>query len=226
MNLRDEEQLQKYFERSMSSGEEQNFLIDVAARDEMRLAFRSNLELLKALRADKDAAILPAALVRNRTLAALGIGATLASGVSDEKEVAQTAGMPLGNVTRLWSFLRRPAVMLSTGLIAGAAATYSILPSNLSSNQAQVSNSQIVRQLAPSEFIISEPAPEVKQTTAVRESHLAAAKVMRSSVATQEAAQNQKNKIDGSVPVVSKTNAGSIGVDTKVHKEGEDSRSK
>src|SRR5579883_383745 len=77
MNLRDEEQLQRYFERKMSGTEEQNFLIDVAARDDMRLAFRSQLELLKALRADKDATMLPAVLLRGRTLATLGLGATL-----------------------------------------------------------------------------------------------------------------------------------------------------
>src|SRR5512146_1352414 len=97
MNLRDEEQLQRYFDHKMSSAEEQNFLIDIAARDDMRLAFRSNLELLKALRADKDAATVSAAIVRGRTLTALGLGAALLPNALKEHEVAQSAAMPVAS---------------------------------------------------------------------------------------------------------------------------------
>jgi hypothetical protein len=77
MTLKNEELLSRYFERKMTSGEEQNFLISVAANDELRLAFRSQLELMRAVSNDKDG-IRSAAEVRMRTLAALGLS-TLAA---------------------------------------------------------------------------------------------------------------------------------------------------
>jgi hypothetical protein len=77
MTLKNEELLSKYFERKMTSSEEQNFLISVAANDELRLAFRSQLELMRAVSNDKDG-IRSAAQVRARTLAALGLS-TLAA---------------------------------------------------------------------------------------------------------------------------------------------------
>src|SRR5213595_3195023 len=86
MNIRDEEQLQQYFERQMSSGQEQNFLINVAARDDMRLAFRSQLELLKAVREDKDASGSPT-FVRSKTLGALGLGGALVPSSLKKQEV-------------------------------------------------------------------------------------------------------------------------------------------
>ena len=209
MNLRDEEQLQKYFDRSMNSGEEQNFLIDVAARDEMRLAFRSQLELLKALRADKDAAILPAALVRNRTLMALGIGAAIASEVSKEKEVAHTAAMPL-NGSRLWSFLRRPAVMLTTGLVAGAATMYSVLPSNNATT-----TTASIKQTAPSEFIISEPSRDTMQAVAAP----GKAPVIHSMKQVAQAPAAKQNNDQSTLPVVQSAKPGTMQVETNSHKE-------
>src|SRR5579871_1978153 len=80
MMLRQEEQISRYFDHAMSSQEEQNFLIALAASDAMRIAFRSQLELMKAVRSDADdlrsvaAARVPN--VRNRTLTALGLSAT------------------------------------------------------------------------------------------------------------------------------------------------------
>jgi hypothetical protein len=77
-----EEQLNDFFEHALSPAEEQNFLISVAASDELRIAFRSQLELMKAVRSDKDNLRMgasPVAQVRNRTLAALGLSATAAT---------------------------------------------------------------------------------------------------------------------------------------------------
>src|SRR2546423_4514482 len=92
MNIRDEEQLQQYFERQMSGSQEQNFLINVAARDDMRLAFRSQLELLKAVREDKDSSGSPA-FVRTKTLTALGLGGALVPSSLKEQEQAQAASV-------------------------------------------------------------------------------------------------------------------------------------
>src|SRR6059036_3156617 len=117
MNIRDEEQLQQYFERQMTSGQEQNFLIGVAARDDMRLAFRSQLELLKAVREDKDASGSPT-FVRVKTLGALGLGGSLVPGSLKEQE-AEAATLSPRFLQRIGTAFRRPAVSVATGLIAG-----------------------------------------------------------------------------------------------------------
>jgi len=74
MNIRNEAQLSRYFDRQMTMTEEQNFLIALAASNELRLAFRSQLELMKAIRDDKHE-MRPIAEVRSRTIAALGLTA-------------------------------------------------------------------------------------------------------------------------------------------------------
>lgn len=124
MNIRDEELVHRYFDHSMSGGEEQNFLIDVAARDDMRMAFRSQLELLKAIKFDKDV-LGGTGLVRERTLAALGLTAMLTA-TTDEAIAAPTF---MQNVR---GFLAKPYTMLVAGVVAGGLATYSLVPSNTS----------------------------------------------------------------------------------------------
>lgn len=122
MNIRDEELVQRYFDHSMSGGEEQNFLIDVAARDDMRMAFRSQLELLKAIKFDKDV-LGGTGLVRERTLAALGLTAMMTA-TSDDAVAAPTF---MQNVK---GFLTKPYTMLVAGVLAGGLATYAVLPTN------------------------------------------------------------------------------------------------
>lgn len=122
MNIRDEELVQRYFDHSMSGGEEQNFLIDVAARDDMRMAFRSQLELLKAIKFDKDV-LGGTGLVRERTLAALGLTAMLTAPTDD----AVAAPTFMQNVR---GFFTKPYTMLAAGLLAGGLATYAVLPTN------------------------------------------------------------------------------------------------
>src|SRR5438874_11422753 len=121
MNIRDEEQLQQYFERQMTSGQEQNFLIDVAARDDMRLAFRSQLELLKAVREDKDTSGSPT-FVRSKALGALGLGGALLPGSLKAQE-AQPAPLSPKSLHKIATAFRRPAVSIATGLAAGAPGT-------------------------------------------------------------------------------------------------------
>src|SRR6266498_3433762 len=114
MNIRDEEQLQQYFERQMTGAQEQNFLIGVAARDDMRLAFRSQLELLKAVREDKDASGSPT-FVRSRTLTALGLGAALMPSSLKEQET-QSATFTPSILQKIGTAFKRPAVSIATGL--------------------------------------------------------------------------------------------------------------
>lgn len=90
MTLRNEELLSRFFERKMTSNEEQNFLISVAANDELRLAFRSQMELTRAVREDKDT-IRNAAQVRARTLAALGLSTIAAESFFEHDLMAKEA---------------------------------------------------------------------------------------------------------------------------------------
>ncbi len=116
IQLRDEEQLQQYFDHAMSSGEEQNFLIDVAARNDMRMAFRSQLELLKAIGKDKLA--MPGAfLVRERTMAALGLTAVM---LAPQEEAKAAPSL----MSRTFDFIKKPIVTLSLGLLIGSIGVY------------------------------------------------------------------------------------------------------
>lgn len=154
MNIRDEELVQRYFDHSMSSGEEQNFLIDVAARDDMRMAFRSQLELLKAIKFDKDI-LGGTGLVRERTLAALGLTAMLTA--TTEEAIAAPTFMQ--NVR---GFIAKPYTMLVAGILAGGLATYSVLPSNTVMVAPVKTEQQIVQ---PSSLEIQMPevsAPEIQ----------------------------------------------------------------
>jgi hypothetical protein len=154
MNIRDEELVQRYFDHSMSGGEEQNFLIDVAARDDMRMAFRSQLELLKAIKFDKDV-LGGTGLVRERTLAALGLTAMLTATTDD----AVAAPTFMQNVR---GFITKPYTMLVAGLLAGTVATYAVLPTNTVVVAPVKTEQQIVQ---PSTLEIQMPevtAPEIQ----------------------------------------------------------------
>jgi hypothetical protein len=128
MNIRDEEQLQQYFERQMTGAQEQNFLIGVAARDDMRLAFRSQLELLKAVREDKDASGSPT-FIRTKTLIALGLGGALVPSSLKQQEVE--ASIASGSVWQnIGAAFKRPVVSITAGLLAGVLGTAFLMPAN------------------------------------------------------------------------------------------------
>jgi len=140
MNTIKEEQLNRYFEHAMSGGEEQNFLISVAASDEMRIAFRSQLELMKAVRSDKDELRVgvsgqPVAHVRNRTLTALGLSATAVTPFIEHELTRSSAGVqaaevavgPMGWLSKAVSFFRRPALALTGGLALGVLSTTAVM---------------------------------------------------------------------------------------------------
>lgn len=136
-----EEQLNEFFENGMSAADEQNFLISVAASDELRRAFRSQLELMKAVRSDKDS-LRSVAQVRNRTLAALGLSATAAGQFFEhellrgEKAVAKPAAETLvaqaPQSGMQWAsrvtgrLLHTPALTLAGGLLLGVLSTTAI----------------------------------------------------------------------------------------------------
>ncbi len=163
MVMKQDEQLNRYFEHSMTPSEEQNFLITVAASDEMRIAFRSQLELMKAVRSDKDALHAgmsghpgmgghPVAHVRYRTLAALGLSAAAATPFMDHELTRESstqateASMALvepatvfepatvmPRVSWLGNIMRTPKLALTAGLALGILSTTAVV--RLTSNE-------------------------------------------------------------------------------------------
>lgn len=208
MNLRDEEQLQQYFERKMTSGEEQNFLINIAARDDMRLAFRSQLELLRAVRADKDV-FTSTVLVRTRTLSALGLGAALLPNVLKDNEVAQAALLPQPH--SLWSFIKRPVSMLVAGVLLGTAMTYSLAPSSNTSDIHQAAPQKI----APATLIITEPT--VQQPVSTDQSSPQSANIKQTPATHKPAVHTQKQSLQNDIPFIIKSRKGKIEVQTTKH---------
>jgi hypothetical protein len=189
MNIRDEELVQRYFEHSMSGGEEQNFLIDVAARDDMRMAFRSQLELLKAIKHDKDV-LGGTGLVRERTLAALGLSAMLV-GTTTEAVAAPTF------IQNVRGFLTKPYTMLVAGVLAGGLATYAVLPTNTITVTAPAKAPHQIEQPVPLQMP-EVSVPEIQNNVAPTQSNVS--NVVKKSSATREAVTDQKS--DEATPVV------------------------
>ncbi|MDP4200489.1 MAG: hypothetical protein Q8922_05905 [Bacteroidota bacterium] len=131
--MRQEEQISRYFDHAMTSGEEQNFLITLAASDAMRLAFRSQLELMKAVRSDADSLRMDQRLIRDRTLTALGLSATAVTPFI-EQELVGSAHAQGAVAAPLRGILSRPKYALGTGLFLGflsAVAVMNITPKHL-----------------------------------------------------------------------------------------------
>lgn len=211
MNIRDEEQLQQYFERQMTSSQEQNFLINVAARDDMRLAFRSQLELLKAVREDKDASGSPM-FARSRTLTALGLGGALVPSSLKEQEV-EASIVPTSFLQYIGSAFRRPAISITAGLLAGILGTAFLMPANISQTHSAISAPTNSVPVVVPEKAIS--APATNEPTKDQPKHSAKATVLHNVINTAA------NKQASSTPVINNTKPGKVDVDTKIHKPGD-----
>src|ERR1035437_1147656 len=127
MMMRQEEQISRYFDHAMTSSEEQNFLITLAASDGMRIAFRSQLELMKAVRSDADS-LRSVAAVRDRTLTALGLSATAVTPFIEQEllrsarshDAAQAAAQAGSSPRRTpRGVFSKPKYALGTGLFLG-----------------------------------------------------------------------------------------------------------
>lgn len=169
MVLKQEELLSKYFDHRMTADEEQNFLIQLAASDDLRTAFRSHLELQKAIRDDKDD-LRSVAQVRNRTLTALGLSAAavtpfieqelMKSSVAAEREpLAASVAPRIPFMTKVGSVLRSRLALLSTGLILGFAAASAIFSTN--STPVSVPHSTV----SPVSGPVATPSPNVSTET-------------------------------------------------------------
>ncbi len=208
MNIRDEEQLQQYFERQMTGAQEQNFLINVAARDDMRLAFRSQLELLKAVREDKDASGSPT-FIRTKTLTALGLGGALVPSSLKEKEVeaslaSTTAWQNIGTA------FKRPLVSISAGLLVGILGTSFFLPSN-QTHESATSPVRVISAPAMQTPVVAAPSSTAAEPS--KDQPVKTAAVHSAATLANHQKISQKN-----MPVTDNRKPGEIDVKNNIHK--------
>lgn len=212
MNIRDEEQLQQYFERQMTGAQEQNFLINVAARDDMRLAFRSQLELLKAVREDKDASGSPM-FARSKTLTALGLGGSLVPASLKEQEV-EAAILPTSALQTIGSFFKRPVISVTAGLLAGILGTAFLMPTNVNPSHEGSSSAPIISvPVAPTQEKVTS-APVTNEPTKDQPKH-------SSRVSVSHNAMNPSTKPLPNTPVINTNKPGKVGIDNSIQKPGD-----
>jgi hypothetical protein len=240
--MKQEEQLNRYFEHTMSSSEEQNFLISVAASDQMRIAFRSQLELMKAVRSDKDALHAgmsghPVAHVRYRTLAALGLSATAAPLLDQEfthESATQAAGMQTAGIAPKMSFfrsiLRMPTLALTAGLALGIISTTAVM------HYTEDSPAPVIRSVSTIPSVVPMKTPANVQTSEPitapnglnNSSHSDGVAVHHADHA-QAAGIGQssaKTVAPNSIPETSTSNAGTMGTHTKINRLNDSSAAK
>ncbi len=215
MNIKDEEQLQQYFERQMTSSQEQNFLINVAARDDMRMAFRSQLELLKAVREDKDTSGSPM-FARSKTLTALGLGGALVPSALKQQEV-EASIVPTSFLQNMGSMFRRPAISITAGLLAGILGTAFLMPANVNPSHeanrtsAPVTSSPVIVP-APEKSI---SAPLTNDPIKNQPKHSSRASV------THNAINTDRNQQLPSTPIINNNKPGKVAVDNSIQKPGD-----
>jgi hypothetical protein len=213
MTLKNEELLSRYFERKMTSGEEQNFLISVAANDELRLAFRSQLELMRAVSNDKDG-IRSAAEVRMRTLAALGLSTLAADSylehdllsrpekqfateAAKQEVVIQAASAPSGFI----GFVKSPLMTIVGGLAVGFVAALAIF----SNPEPEIST--------PAQQQISAPQTEAPATLDLK-THETPQNTVNSPVLTEKPAVAAKQNVSASRKPAGETIAPNSGLNS------------
>jgi hypothetical protein len=229
MVMKQDEQLNRYFEHTMTPSEEQNFLISIAASDQMRIAFRSQLELMKAVRSDKDALHAgmsghPVAHVRYRTLAALGLSATAASPLLDQEFSRETAmhaaeaSSPMliaPKMPFLSSILKMPKVALTAGLALGILSTTAVMrltegtPAPVIQSISTIPS--VVPAKTPTNVLQNEPitAPNGLNNS----SHSEGVAVHHADHASTTITSGQNT-----IPEVTKSNAGTMGAHTKINR--------
>ena len=243
MTLKNEELLSKYFERKMTSSEEQNFLISVAANDELRLAFRSQLELMRAVSNDKDG-IRSAAQVRARTLAALGLSTLAAdsflehelmsrpakqSATEGVKEVAtRDVVMQSASAGGFMNFIKSPVATVMGGLTVGFIAAVAIF-SNPEPEISRPAQQQIV---APQTETPATQSTDLQQTpqTAQEQPVLDQPRSIRlkpnttanrkpagETIAPNSGLNSEANGTQ-ETPVVDRTNSSSVDIKTNIKK--------
>ena len=237
MVMKQDEQLNRYFEHTMTPSEEQNFLISVAASDQMRIAFRSQLELMKAVRSDKDALHAgmsghPVAHVRYRTLAALGLSATAAPLLDQEftRESATQTAEIMPKMSFFNKILRMPKVALTAGLAIGILSTSAVMrltegtPAPVVQSVSTIPSVVPVKtptNVSPNETIVAPNGlNNSSHSDGVAVHH--AARVSGSGIEQASA----KTIAPNSIPETSTSNAGTMGTHMKINRPNDSSAAK
>jgi hypothetical protein len=230
-----EQQISQYFDHAMSSAEEQNFLITLAASDTMRIAFRSQLELMKAVRNDADrlrsVAAGRTAAVRDRTLTALGLSATAVTPFIEQELMDSQHDAPhttAPSAPHRANFLAKPKYALGTGLFLGFMSAVAVL--NLAGPSKQAAVSQHVSQ--PANVSVQSPArnetiPASADLHKVADERSSAAVTGHTHAAKHHAVQTAATSQVGSattpaVPEISTTNPAKVNLKTKIEKPADD----
>jgi hypothetical protein len=238
MVMKQDEQLNRYFEHTMTPLEEQNFLISVAASDQMRIAFRSQLELMKAVRSDKDALHAgmsghPVAHVRYRTLAALGLSATAAplldEGFTRESAIQAAETMP--KISFFSNILRMPKLALTTGLVLGVLSTTAVIRLTEGESvpvvQSAVTIPSVVPMKTPTNVQANEPidAPNGLNNSSHSDG-LAVHHANHASDAGIGQAPIVKTAVSNTIPETSTSNAGTMRTKTHINRPNDSSAAK
>lgn len=238
MMINQEEQISRYFDHTMSSSEEQNFLITLAASDAMRIAFRSQLELMKAVRHDADRLRSVAAgrttAVRDRTLTALGLSATAVAPFIEQEidrswhNATPSAPHQTANVSPVRGFFAKPKYALGTGLFLGFMSAVAVL--NVAGPGHQTALVPPARVAPPVVVAPASVQNRADQETIPASSDLHKVADGRSSAVTghahvlaHPAVKSQTNSAAKSaLPEVSTTNPAKVNVKTQINKPADD----
>ena len=201
----------------MTGAQEQNFLINVAARDDMRLAFRSQLELLKAVREDKDASGSPT-FIRTKTLSALGLGGALVPSGLKEKE-AEASFAQTSTLQKIGGAFKRPAVSITAGLLAGILGTAFLMPANTAHENAAPGRTTIT---APA---VQAPATNSQSPVTAEPAKDQPARSVSNHAPTPSARHEQMTR-KNTTPVTNNQKPGEVIIDPTIHKQPDDSGKK
>ncbi len=237
MVMKQDEQLNQYFEHAMTPSEEQNFLISVAASDQMRIAFRSQLELMKAVRSDKDALHAgmsghPVAHVRYRTLAALGLSATAAPLLDEEftRESAVQAAEIVPKMPFFSNILRMPKLALTAGLAIGILSTTAVMRFAEGSSapiiQNIVATPSVVPAKTPANVQPNEPITTPNGLNNSSHSEGVAAHHANHARAAGIGQTSAKTVAPNSIPETSTSNAGTMRTKTHINRPNDSSAAK
>jgi hypothetical protein len=240
MTINQEQQISQYFDHAMSSAEEQNFLITLAASDTMRIAFRSQLELMKAVRSDADrlrsVSAGRTAAVRDRTLTALGLSATAVTPFIEQelRGDAQPSLHATPSAPQRASFLAKPKYALGTGLFLGflsAVAVLNVAGPGKQALPARVSQPAAVSTANPSRQNAAQDAAhetipasaDLHKVADERSSAVSGHSHVVKHHAVQTAATTEVTSTDNSsLPEVSRANPAKVKVNTKIEKPADD----
>ncbi len=210
-----DERISAYIDNELTSDQEQEFLISLAASNGLRKAFRSELVLKNVLHRDESVTNPPRGL-RTAVFASLGLGA--ATALADRADAAEASSSTSSTPAPMHSLVKTLFATKINAFITAATLSISALVgygvhSLTSAPQAEPVPSHVVRTLAPTQNIAPQvtATPNVEQTAPVMSvvkempvKHSLAARAHKaiahhSQVVSTQAAQTSDSEAKGTV---------------------------